>query len=896
MIGPIDFDIAALLGQGLPRPNEFGLVWTGELQAQYSEEYTLYLETEGGGRIWVNEQLVVDDWNCHSNQEDSAAINLVAGQHYLIRVEYYENHGLAHVKLSWSSPSTPKEVIPQSQLYSQPKDTDGNGLPDLWQMHYFGHLGVDPNADPDGDGLSNLQEYQQHTDPLNPQTYGVPDAMGQGPISGLIGNGSAVLSNGVYTLSAVGADMWGNSDSMYYLYQTMGTNGQIVARVLGLQATNQFAKASVVLRETLGGLSRHAAMVYKQTNLMAFQWRDQNGRAARAPSSATAAGACWMKLVRNQDWVGGYYSSDGTNWTLLDWMVFKNLAPQVYVGLAASAHDIPGLNPATAQFDQLSTGPANWADTITVQEGNGDGLAANYRNDSLLYLPGVTNEVDQEVTYYWRHGPPYPFINSDSYGVCWSGEMQAQFTGPHTISVDTLQEDWVRVWINEQLVINGWRNYHSDGELQTAMNLVAGQRYLIRVEMYNNQAHGRAELRWSNASMSERTIPQSQLYSQPTDTDGQGLPDLWQMHYFGHLGVDPNADPDGDGLSNLQEYQYHTDPTKSDTDGDGMPDPWEIAHGLDPQYPGDASLDYDKSGLSNLQDYQLGLDPLNVDSNGDGLPDAFEEEYLNTGPSLVCTNQITVAALITGSQTTNWLGSWQLDGTDIYCLGRRGGLDFPLTLNNADKYVLDLTGTQNEPNSWEASFKLLLGVDGQTLGHYTLNAGYGTNGVVELVLPYLQAGTHTLHVFWDGVASFSSLRIKQAKLLSVSGQTNSTGIKTWAAQMISNQSGLDNTNPVIGSYVSPVCLEGRDLFPAMMLITNGLTNALSPTATSDGRWYVNAHLQVTTQTVFQASYQNGSLTETCQFEWLPVNFLTASNLVIRQNDSLWFNVAFNQWA
>lgn len=46
-----------------------------------------------------------------------------------------------------------------------------------------------------------------------------------------------------------------------------------------------------------------------------------------------------------------------------------------------------------------------------------------------------------------------------------------------------------------------------------------------------------------------------------TDTDGRGLPDRWQRRYFGHLGVDPNADPDGDGLTNLQEYQQGTDPT-----------------------------------------------------------------------------------------------------------------------------------------------------------------------------------------------------------------------------------------------------------------------------------------------------------------------------------------------
>jgi Ankyrin repeats (many copies) len=45
------------------------------------------------------------------------------------------------------------------------RDSDGRGLPDRWQMHNFGHLGVDPNADPDEDGLTNLEEYKGGTDP-----------------------------------------------------------------------------------------------------------------------------------------------------------------------------------------------------------------------------------------------------------------------------------------------------------------------------------------------------------------------------------------------------------------------------------------------------------------------------------------------------------------------------------------------------------------------------------------------------------------------------------------------------------------------------------------------------------------------------------------------------------
>jgi subtilisin family serine protease len=47
-------------------------------------------------------------------------------------------------------------------------DTDGNGLPDWWELLYFGHLtGTDPNADPDHDGMSNLAEWIAGTNPTN---------------------------------------------------------------------------------------------------------------------------------------------------------------------------------------------------------------------------------------------------------------------------------------------------------------------------------------------------------------------------------------------------------------------------------------------------------------------------------------------------------------------------------------------------------------------------------------------------------------------------------------------------------------------------------------------------------------------------------------------------------
>ena len=79
------------------------------------------------------------------------------------------------------------------------------------------------------------------------------------------------------------------------------------------------------------------------------------------------------------------------------------------------------------------------------------------------------------------------------------------------------------------------------------------------------------------------------------DSDLDGIDDAWEITYFGSTAAcDPNANPDNDGLTNLQEYQLGTNPNNPDTDGDGIPDGMEV---------------------------QRGTDPKNSDTDGDGVPD-----------------------------------------------------------------------------------------------------------------------------------------------------------------------------------------------------------------------------------------------------------------------------------
>ena len=106
----------------------------------------------------------------------------------------------------------------------------------------------------------------------------------------------------------------------------------------------------------------------------------------------------------------------------------------------------------------------------------------------------------------------------------------------------------------------------------------------------------------------------------PTDNDGDGIPTEWETRYGldGNDSSDGSADPDQDTLTNLQEYNLGTDPTKDDTDDDGFKDNVEDGGGV-------------YVGLN-----QTGTHPTKDDSDDDGLKDGSEiptEEFVDKDQS-----------------------------------------------------------------------------------------------------------------------------------------------------------------------------------------------------------------------------------------------------------------------
>jgi glucose/arabinose dehydrogenase len=120
-ISRVDPAIDFSWGTGSPDPSigadTFSARWAGQVEAQFTETYTFFTRSDDGVRVWVNDQLIINNWTNHSVIENSGSIALAAGVRYAIRVEYYENAGGATLRLLWSSPSTPKATVPASRLY-----------------------------------------------------------------------------------------------------------------------------------------------------------------------------------------------------------------------------------------------------------------------------------------------------------------------------------------------------------------------------------------------------------------------------------------------------------------------------------------------------------------------------------------------------------------------------------------------------------------------------------------------------------------------------------------------------------------------------------------------------------------------------------------------------------
>jgi len=105
----IDEAINFYWGTGSPGPgipvDGFSVRWTGTLEVPQTGTYQLGMSTDDGVRLYLDDVLLIDDWNDHGTTLNDVTVALDEGHAYSLRIEYYENGGEAVAVLSCFSPS-----------------------------------------------------------------------------------------------------------------------------------------------------------------------------------------------------------------------------------------------------------------------------------------------------------------------------------------------------------------------------------------------------------------------------------------------------------------------------------------------------------------------------------------------------------------------------------------------------------------------------------------------------------------------------------------------------------------------------------------------------------------------------------------------------------------------
>lgn len=271
---------------GIPSRN-FSARWDGEIQAQYSEPYALHVVSDDRARVWLDGALIIDEWYEHAESLSSAIVNLEAGKRYPIRIDFFQNRGRSMVKLLWSSPSTPRQAVPQSQLYTEataplgrleasyqaalaPRQValQGTGIPEGWQAAAIGQVGVP---------------------------------------------GRAEYADAQWKLSGSGADIWANADGFQYLHQTRRSDFQLVARVAKQDAAEPWAKSGIMARQDLTAESRHFMLAMTLGNGSIILERSAAGGNTTVDLLGSAKPPVWVKMIRRGGVIAAYTATDGLN-------------------------------------------------------------------------------------------------------------------------------------------------------------------------------------------------------------------------------------------------------------------------------------------------------------------------------------------------------------------------------------------------------------------------------------------------------------------------------------------------------------------------------------------------------------------------------------------------------
>lgn len=401
-------------------------------------------------------------------------------------------------------------------------------------------------------------------------------------------------ATGAYTIQGAGAEIGGTADNFHFAYRPLSGDGCIIARIGSLTNTSSSAKAGVMIRETLAADARNALLMVTPGIGAGLKWRSSTGGAASQVLVSGIQAPHWVKLERRGKMVTGYASGDGVTWNVVQ-RAALSMTADVYIGLAACSRT-SGLTTAVADQVTIDTPDAGvslpWPWTETTVGSPAEAGVALYDGSYVLSNLGadiwgtadkmkyVSQTLTGDGALTLQVSSVTSNDNSSRLGLMMRESLNATarhvFLGVNTskamvfLSRRTTGGTTATRAASLTVAVPAWIRLQRSGNLFTAWRSTDG---------VNWTAHGTETLdlgptlhvgaAYSNRSASTWAIGVGDelKLTTPADTDGNGLDDTWELHYFGGIGANPQADPDGDGLGNDQEWELGNDPLVFNLEG-----------------------------------------------------------------------------------------------------------------------------------------------------------------------------------------------------------------------------------------------------------------------------------------------------------------------------------------
>lgn len=357
----VDFNWGAGSPDASVTADRFTARWSGKVQPAVSETYTFFTTTDDGVRLWVNNQLLIDQWIDQGPTEWSGTIALAVGTQYDVRLEYFENGGGAEAHLRWSSPSIAKTVVPMYRLFP----ASGTG-------QTFASLVVTPASATVVNGGSVRFRGEAR------DSGGAPLAS-QPTITWSVSGGGSIAADGTFTPSIVGGPYTVTGSATVSSVTRTDTSPVTVTAAFAAKINFQPATAP-----TVSGWQVDAGLVYGiRGNSLTYGWsanvadtlRDRNLLSDQTRDTLvhlqkpTVPDAVWELAVPNGTYQVVALSGDAGNFD----SVFKTTAEGALI--------INGTPTTGSRFVETVTGGA----TVIVSDGrltlrSGSGAANNKLN------------------------------------------------------------------------------------------------------------------------------------------------------------------------------------------------------------------------------------------------------------------------------------------------------------------------------------------------------------------------------------------------------------------------------------------------------------------------------------------------------------------------------------